>query len=145
MTDHTGPNTGPGGCHGGLLSRRYQRLLSTEVVAAAPSPAVAPTAPRINAASRPVRPVCKGSTAATFRTLPPPLSDPDPAGQSASACESPAEERVRSATGKRCAFLQLPREQARRPVVARHRMRGYARAGVMGRYAASVGPGGPVR
>src|SRR5664279_1853291 len=81
MTDHTGPNTRPGGCHGGLLSRRYQRLLSTGVVAAAPIPAVPATAPRISAASRRVRPDGRDSAADTvpmFLTLPPPLSDPEP-------------------------------------------------------------------
>src|SRR4051812_46695318 len=39
-TVDTGPKTGPGGCHDGLSSRRYQRLLSAGVVARAPKPAV---------------------------------------------------------------------------------------------------------
>src|SRR5512135_317256 len=80
MTDHTGPNTGPGGCHDGLLSRRYQRLLSTGVVAAAPIPAVPPTAPRISATSRRVTPDDRDSaadTVATFLTLTP-ASDRQP-------------------------------------------------------------------
>ena len=41
MTAQAGPNTGPAGCHGGFLSRRYQRLLRAGVVATAPIPAVA--------------------------------------------------------------------------------------------------------
>src|SRR5450755_807317 len=95
MTDHTGPNTGPGGCHGGLLSRRYQRLLSTGVVAAAPIPAVPPTAPTMSAASRRVRPDGRDSAADTvvmFLTLPPALSDPEPT--------QPTRRRIRSGAGE---------------------------------------------
>src|SRR5664279_4603087 len=80
MTDHTGPNTRPGGCHGGLLSRRYQRLLSTGVVAAPPIPAVPATAPRISAASRRVRPDGRDSAADTvpmFARYHPPGATPN--------------------------------------------------------------------
>src|SRR5664279_4121976 len=95
MTDHTGPNTRPGGCHGGLLSRRYQRLLSTGVVAAAPIPAVPATAPRMSAASRPLRPDGRDSaadTVAMFLTLPPSLSDPEPTQPDPSRIRSGADE-----------------------------------------------------
>jgi hypothetical protein len=81
MTDHTGPNTGPGGCHGGLSSRRYHRLLRTGVVAIAPIPAVPATAPTIRAASRRVSPGGRDSAAdalATHLTLP--LSRPSAPG-----------------------------------------------------------------
>jgi hypothetical protein len=70
---HTGPNTGPGGCHEGLSSRRYQRLPSTGVVASAPIPALAPTAPTMSAASRWVSPgegASRADSVATFVTLP---------------------------------------------------------------------------
>src|SRR5947209_14922648 len=79
MTVHTGPNTGPGGCHRGFLSRRYQRLSSALVVASAPSPAVAPIAPRTPATSHRVSPPwrCSGSGAtATEATLPTGLGAP---------------------------------------------------------------------
>src|SRR5512142_3513937 len=95
MTDHTGPNTGPGGCHDGLLSRRYQRLLNTGVVAAAPIPAVLATAPRMSAASRRVRPDGRDSladTVAMFLTLPPSSTDPGPT--------QPDPSRIRSGAGE---------------------------------------------
>src|SRR5512142_1425711 len=100
MTDHTGPNTGPGGCHDGLLSRRYQRLLSTGVVAAAPIPAVPATTPRISAASRPLTPEDRDSAAdpvAMFLTLPPALSDPEPTQPSSRRIRSRADENPRLA------------------------------------------------
>src|SRR5512142_1059080 len=97
MTDHTGPKIGPGGCHGGLLRRRYQRLFSTGVVAAAPIPAVPPTAPRISAASRPLTPDDRNGDSAAdpvamFLTLAPCLSDPEPTRPAPSSHSQRADE-----------------------------------------------------